>query len=209
MVGMAGSSSLCSGHDHVVDHAVLRDVLPGEQRCARRRARRAVRVVVGELEAFGEQPLPPRQLHTRRQPRPVAFLIGDDEKNVRACQPSRARMPTMDERPPIWVGHVVLEVADPQRSAPWWESIGLRPVHTGSDVSIMELRGGTHLIMVPGEPKAGDAPFDLQVDDVDAMHATFVARAGWSPRKSRVPRSTTPSPSPIPTATSCRSATHT
>ena len=85
-------------------------------------------------------------------------------------------MPTMDERPPVWVGHVVLEVADPQRSAPWWESIGLRPVHTGSDVSIMELRGGTHLIMVPGEPKAGDAPFDLQVDDVDAMHATFVAR---------------------------------
>jgi catechol 2,3-dioxygenase-like lactoylglutathione lyase family enzyme len=80
-------------------------------------------------------------------------------------------MPTVDERPPIWVGHVVLRVADPEQSAPWWESLGLRPVYQGADVSILELRGGTHLILAPGEPERGDAPFDLMVDDVDATHA--------------------------------------
>ena len=40
----------------------------------------------------------------------------------------------------------------------------------------MELRGGTHLVLVPGAGRtAGDAPFDLMVDDLDA-----IARRQWS-----------------------------
>jgi catechol 2,3-dioxygenase-like lactoylglutathione lyase family enzyme len=85
-------------------------------------------------------------------------------------------MPTMDERPPIWVGHVAMVVSDPAQSSDWWEGIGLRRIHRGADISILELRGGTHLLLFPGEPEGGPAPFDCMVDDVDATHASFVAR---------------------------------
>ena len=85
-------------------------------------------------------------------------------------------MPSMDERPPIWVGHVAIVVSDPARSADWWEEIGLRSVHRGHDISILELRGGTHLLLFPGEPKTGPAPFDCMVDDVDGTHASFAAK---------------------------------
>jgi catechol 2,3-dioxygenase-like lactoylglutathione lyase family enzyme len=67
-------------------------------------------------------------------------------------------------------------VSDPARSADWWQAIGLRSVHRGDDISILELRGGTHLLLFPGEPEAGPAPFDCMVDDVDATHASFAAK---------------------------------
>ena len=31
-------------------------------------------------------------------------------------------------------------------------------------------------VLVPGEPKAGDAPFDLMVEDLDATHGDWTAR---------------------------------
>ena len=37
-------------------------------------------------------------------------------------------------------------------------------------MAVMELRGGTHLVLVPGTVTAGDAPFDLMVEDLDATH---------------------------------------
>ena len=82
----------------------------------------------------------------------------------------------MDERPPLWVGHIVLTVAYLDDSYAFWQSIGLRPVDQSQNVAILELRGGTHLILVPGTPTPGDAPFDLMVDDVDAVHDAWEAK---------------------------------
>ena len=70
------------GPDHVVDHAVLGQILTGDHRCTRRRARRAVRVVVRELQTLGEQALAPRQPNRRWQPVAIALLVGDDEQDV-------------------------------------------------------------------------------------------------------------------------------
>ena len=83
----------------------------------------------------------------------------------------------MNGRPSVWIGHAVLTVADVDRSADYWQSLGMREVERNQHVAVLELRGGTHLVLVPGNPGEGaDAPFDLMVEDVDATHAEWKAR---------------------------------
>jgi len=79
-----------------------------------------------------------------------------------------------DLRPPVWVGHVVLETDRLEVSAQFMRTIGMRPVYQGPDVAIFELRGGTHLILkTKSEVVPGDAPFDLMVEDLHATHQRF------------------------------------
>ena len=81
-----------------------------------------------------------------------------------------------DPRPPIWIGHVVLETDRLVESARFMRTIGMRVVHEGPDVAIFELRGGTHLILVAkSKMVSGDAPFDLMVEDLRATHQRFTA----------------------------------
>ena len=49
----------------------------------------------------------------------------------------------------------------------------MRSVLRGDKVAITELRGGTHLILQVGAVEAGDAPFDLMVDDLSTTHTQF------------------------------------
>jgi catechol 2,3-dioxygenase-like lactoylglutathione lyase family enzyme len=84
-----------------------------------------------------------------------------------------------DLRPPVWVGHVFLGVSDPKRSRDFFLALGMRAVEPDSSVPIFELRGGTHLILLPSEtpPESGTrAPFDLMVDDLARAHAGLRAR---------------------------------
>jgi catechol 2,3-dioxygenase-like lactoylglutathione lyase family enzyme len=85
----------------------------------------------------------------------------------------------VDDRPPLWIGHAVLTVSDVARSADFWSSLGMREVERNPHVAVLELRGGTHLVLVPGAAPAGDgadAPFDLMVEDVDATHGQWQDR---------------------------------
>jgi catechol 2,3-dioxygenase-like lactoylglutathione lyase family enzyme len=85
----------------------------------------------------------------------------------------------MDERPPVWIGHAVLRVTDLERSADFWREIGLREVARDANVAVLELRGGTHLVLVPGSepPEPGEeAPFDLMVEDLETTHEQWQAR---------------------------------
>lgn len=91
----------------------------------------------------------------------------------------RKPQPAPDARPQMAVGHVPLFVADIAASADFFAALGLRHIGTYERVAILELRGGTHLVVLPAErPLAAGAraPFDLMVDDVDACHATLAAR---------------------------------
>jgi catechol 2,3-dioxygenase-like lactoylglutathione lyase family enzyme len=66
----------------------------------------------------------------------------------------------MEGRPPVWIGHVVLPVDDVDSSADFWRRIGMREVERNPHVAVLELRGGTHLVLVPGDPPGEvDAPF--------------------------------------------------
>ena len=79
-------------------------------------------------------------------------------------------------RPPIGVAHVVLRTDRMQQSAEFMRAIGMRPVFEGPEVSVYELRGGTHLLLMRAEKSTGgDATFDLMVDDRPATHEKFSA----------------------------------
>ena len=55
-------------------------------------------------------------------------------------------------------------------------TIGMRPMFDGPDVSVYEMRGGTHLIMMKKEKiQPGEASFDLMVDDLRETHRRFTA----------------------------------
>jgi hypothetical protein len=90
---------------------------------------------------------------------------------------------TIDQRPPVAVGHVRLNVSDVGAAARWLETVGLRPIVTLDELAVLELRGGTHVVVRqtgrPSEPGTG-APFDLMVDDVNAAHRDYAAK-GLSP----------------------------
>jgi hypothetical protein len=88
-----------------------------------------------------------------------------------------------DERPPVAVGHVRLPVADVAAAARWLETVGLRPIVTMDDLAVLELRGGTHVVVRKTEPSPAPgtrAPFDLMVDDIDATQRDYAAK-GLSP----------------------------
>lgn len=90
---------------------------------------------------------------------------------------------TVDQRPPVAVGHVRLGVSDIGAAARWLERVGLRPIVTMDELAVLELRGGTHVVVrkTEGMPVSGAAaPFDLMVDDIDAMHRGC-AEKGLSP----------------------------
>jgi hypothetical protein len=89
----------------------------------------------------------------------------------------------IDQRPPVAVAHVLLNVSDVGAASRWLETVGLRPIVTRGELAVLELRGGTHVVVrqseQPPAPGTG-APFDLMVDDVDAAYRDY-ADKGLSP----------------------------
>ena len=78
-----------------------------------------------------------------------------------------------DERPPVAIGHVRLSAADVKASTDYLVKLGLRPIFQREDFAVLELRGGTHLVLFPPDQPVSPgskAPFDLMVDDVDDTH---------------------------------------
>jgi hypothetical protein len=67
----------------------------------------------------------------------------------------------------------VLTVADVDRAALFFQEVGMREVERNRHVAVMELRGGTHLVLVPGPVTPGDAPFDLMVEDLVETRRQF------------------------------------
>jgi hypothetical protein len=77
-------------------------------------------------------------------------------------------------RPAVGVAHVVLNTDRMEESARFMRLIGMRPIFDGPQVSVYEMRGGTHLILMHKEAVSPrDASFDLMVDDVHAAHQRF------------------------------------
>lgn len=95
-----------------------------------------------------------------------------------------AELSDIDPRPALWVGHVVLGVPDPEESKRFFMELGLRDAEPGSaPVGILELRGGTHLLLLPtSEPVAAEAqsPFDLMVEDLEGFREQLLA-LGYQP----------------------------
>ena len=79
------------------------------------------------------------------------------------------------------MAHVVLQTDRMEDSAEFMRKVGMRPIFNGPEVSVYEMRGGTHLLLMRKEKIVpGDAPFDLMVDDLYATHQRFIA-LGFAP----------------------------
>ena len=86
-----------------------------------------------------------------------------------------------DARPPVWVGHISLTTDRLAESHDFMVALGMRPIVKGDDFAVLELRAGTHLVLLEKpEIQPGAAPFDLMVEDLDATHARL-SELGLSP----------------------------
>ncbi len=84
--------------------------------------------------------------------------------------------PDRDSKPDIWVGHVAIPADDLEGSYDFYLGLGLRSVVVNERIGVLELAGGTHLVLVPRRSNGGfdlAASVDLMVEDVDA------AREAW------------------------------
>jgi len=86
------------------------------------------------------------------------------------------KMNELESRPSVWVGHVMLETDRLAETEQFMCQIGMRPLVRRSEVAILEMRGGTHLVLIAKpEIVTGEAPFDLMVEDLQASHENFNA----------------------------------
>jgi len=58
---------------------------------------------------------------------------------------------TTDERPPAAIGHVRFNVTDVDGASRWLATVGLRVIVSSGDLAVLELRGGTHLVVRQAE----------------------------------------------------------
>jgi catechol 2,3-dioxygenase-like lactoylglutathione lyase family enzyme len=94
-------------------------------------------------------------------------------------------------KPPVGLGHMALTVADVEASHRFYTSLGLRVIGKADDMSILELRGGTHLLLFQRGAASADveSPFDgaapgvidlmmiegRTLEDLDAYRAALIA----------------------------------
>jgi hypothetical protein len=60
-------------------------------------------------------------------------------------------MSEQDQRPAVGVAHVVLHTDRMKESARFMHTIGMRSIFDGLEVSVYEMRGGTHVILMRKE----------------------------------------------------------
>ncbi len=77
-----------------------------------------------------------------------------------------------DPRPDIAIGHVRLPVGNVANATDFFVKLGIRTIVEREDFAVLELRGGTHLVLRAWEePEGGPVLFDVMVDDIDAAYA--------------------------------------
>ena len=81
-----------------------------------------------------------------------------------------------DQRPTFAIGHMRLAVENVPSAYGFFVRHGMRGILERDTFAILELRGGTHLILDEAEAPIADgerAPFDLMVDDIDDAYRRF------------------------------------
>ncbi len=92
---------------------------------------------------------------------------------------------SINKRPPVAVGHVRLPVKNVPATSAFLQELGLRQVVEKDTFAVLEVRGGTHLILEKSRrrTKPGtQAPVDFMVDDVKKARARC-AKKGMKPTR--------------------------
>lgn len=98
-------------------------------------------------------------------------------------KPAERNTAKRDARPPVAIGHVHLETHAVPETIDFFRSIGMRSIFRNERFGVLELRGGTHLVVSERDRPVRQgtlAPFDIMVDDVDKAHAAY-GRKGFEP----------------------------
>ncbi len=93
-------------------------------------------------------------------------------------------MITEHEVPQLAIGHMGMESTSVPATVHFFDDLGARVVMSRDAFAIVELRGGTHVVIrgVQGAPR--NPSFDLMVDDVPALRERF-ERQGYRPSEIR------------------------
>ena len=76
----------------------------------------------------------------------------------------------MDSLPAAALGHFVMKAANLGASYQFYAHLGLRQIGMFPDVAIIELRGGTHILLLP---ESGESPFTLTSSRLGQRGAFF------------------------------------
>lgn len=99
--------------------------------------------------------------------------------------------PDTATRPGVWIGHCAIPADDLRESYDFYRGLGLRSIVLNERIGVLELAGGTHLVLVPrgADGGFGLAPnVDLMVDDVDAAREAWIEHGPSEIRKGGVHR---------------------
>lgn len=99
-----------------------------------------------------------------------------------------ARHPLLSQRPAVAIGHIgPVLVSNISAATRFYADLGMRVVISREQMAILELRGGTHLILREGPTTSARVGFDLMVDDIEqtrrdaldrGLTATEIRRGG-------------------------------
>ncbi len=92
-----------------------------------------------------------------------------------ATHPLRSTNSQDDPRPRFGIGHLTMTANDVSGLTNFYTDLGMRQVMNSRHFAILELRGGTHVIVRHGP--AGGTSLDLIVDDLDDVHADLATTA--------------------------------
>ena len=87
-------------------------------------------------------------------------------------------MAKQDEKPALAVAHINVDVSDLKQASDYYGKLGMRAVHLDKTISVLELRGGTRLVVRPTDKSivpGSKAPFTLMVDDLVAVRERWSA----------------------------------
>ena len=83
-------------------------------------------------------------------------------------------MTKADLRPGVWVGHIAMHSTHVTKTSRFMQDVGMRLIMEEDGFALLELRGGTHLVITDNaDSELIKGSFDLMVDDIDAAHHRF------------------------------------
>lgn len=78
--------------------------------------------------------------------------------------------------PPVWIGHVNLSVSRFPESLAFFQRLGMRTIVAKDTFAVLELRGGTHLVLRGDEAaEPVEVYFDLMVEDLPRLRNALIA----------------------------------
>ena len=82
------------------------------------------------------------------------------------------------DRPVVALGHAFLKTSAPGATIQLFLDLGFRSIVTREDFAVLEMRGGTHIVLQAAqEGEELDAiGWDLMVDDIDQTHSDYSSK---------------------------------